>query len=105
MRLLSVYTGSDASHLRGGASNMSGKPRPLHSALSRRAITCVRPGGTIRFIVLCALVSLGPRLLADDVAVNLPDGVKDIWEIAKAYHETTPTRSEERRVGKECRSR
>ena len=71
---------------------MSGKPRPLHSALSRRAITCVRPGGTIRFIVLCALVSLGPRLLADDVAVNLPDGVKAIWEIAKAYHETTPTR-------------
>jgi beta-galactosidase len=47
---------------------------------------------TVFLIVRFALVSLSPRLWADEVAVSLPDGVKAIWDIAKAYHETTPTR-------------
>jgi len=40
---------------------------------------------------LFALGSLGPQLRAD-FAVNLPDGVKAVWEVTRAYHESTPTR-------------
>ena len=28
----------------------------------------------------------------DQPAVSLPDGVKAVWDLSKAYHETTPTR-------------
>ena len=47
---------------------------------------------TVFRIVLFALVSLSPLLWADDVAVSLPDGVRAMWDVTKAYHETTPTR-------------
>src|SRR6184192_411274 len=40
---------------------------------------------------LFALGSLGPQLRAD-FAVNLPDGVKAVWDVTRAYHESTPTR-------------
>ena len=43
-------------------------------------------------IALFALASLSPQLRADDVAASLPDGVKAVWDVTKAYHETTPTR-------------
>src|SRR4030095_15012437 len=32
------------------------------------------------------------RLCADDIAASLPDGVKVVWDVNKAYHETGPTR-------------
>ena len=47
---------------------------------------------TLVIAFLFALVSLGPQLRADNVAVNLPDGVKAVWDVIRAYHETTPTR-------------
>ena len=43
-------------------------------------------------IAVLALVSLNPRVWADDAAVNLPAGVKAVWDVHPAYHETTPTR-------------
>src|SRR5207249_7890052 len=43
-------------------------------------------------IALFALASLSPQLRADDVAASLPDGVKAVWDVVSAYHETTPTR-------------
>src|SRR6185503_991610 len=32
------------------------------------------------------------RLCAEDIAASLPDGVKVVWDVNKAYHETRPTR-------------
>src|SRR5205823_5907171 len=43
-------------------------------------------------IGLSALVLLGLQLRADDVAVDLPDGVKAVWDVGKAHHEKTTTR-------------
>ena len=41
--------------------------------------------------VLCvATVNVG--LCQDQSAVTLPSGVKAVWDLSKAYHETTPTR-------------
>jgi beta-galactosidase len=42
--------------------------------------------------LLFALVLLSLRLRADDAAVDLPDGVRAVWDIGKAHHEATPTR-------------
>jgi len=50
------------------------------------------PAATVWLIVVLALVSLNPRVWADDAVVNLPAGVKAVWDINQAYHETTPTR-------------
>jgi hypothetical protein len=41
---------------------------------------------------LLVFVSLSLQLRADDVAVELPAGVKAVWDASKAYRETTPTR-------------
>jgi hypothetical protein len=64
----------------------------LDFGLSRRAVIDRRLGETIWLIALFALVSLRPLIRADDVAVSLPDGVKAVWDVTKAYHETTPAR-------------
>src|ERR1044071_1402306 len=58
----------------------------------RRVFSHFCPNETIRLIMLLALVSLKPQLRADDVAVSLPEGVQAVWDVARAYHETTPTR-------------
>ena len=62
------------------------------SPCSRRAVTDSRPLETILLIALFTVISLRPQLRADDIAVDLPDGVKAVWDVTKAYHETTPTR-------------
>ncbi|MEO8350792.1 MAG: sugar-binding domain-containing protein, partial [Chthoniobacteraceae bacterium] len=38
------------------------------------------------------MVSLSAQLPADETAVELPAGVKAVWDIGKAFRETTPTR-------------
>src|SRR6266850_6627388 len=43
-------------------------------------------------VIMLAIVSVGLRLGADQVAMNLPDGVKVVWDLSKAQHETTDTR-------------
>jgi beta-galactosidase len=67
-------------------------PGRIEGHVSRRAVTDRRLGETIWLLALFALVSLSPQLWADNVAVSLPDGVKAVWDVTKAYHETTPTR-------------
>src|SRR5437016_920912 len=62
------------------------------SPCSRRAVTDSRPLETILLIALFTVISLRPQLRADDIAVDLPDGVKAVWDVTKAYHQTTPTR-------------
>jgi hypothetical protein len=47
---------------------------------------------TAFFIALFALAGSSSPLCADDFAVGLPGGVKAVWDLAKAYHETTETR-------------
>ncbi|HYV31863.1 MAG TPA: hypothetical protein VEO53_12270, partial [Candidatus Binatia bacterium] len=61
-------------------------------SVSRRAVTDPRPGEATWLIALFALVSLSPQLWAGDVAVSLPDSVKAVWDVTKAYREATPTR-------------
>lgn len=76
------FTGCEAEH------STSAAAHPVHPVLShRRAVLA-----TVFLVVLFTLVSLSPQLLADDVAVSLRNGVKAVWDITKAYHETTPTR-------------
>jgi hypothetical protein len=58
----------------------------------RCAFSDLRPNNTLWIIALLALVSLRPQILADDVAVSLPDSVKAVWDTSRAYRETTPTR-------------
>ena len=41
---------------------------------------------------LFALVSLSQQLQAEDVAASLPGVVKAVWDVTRAYHQTTPTR-------------
>jgi beta-galactosidase len=41
--------------------------------------------------VLCVLAAASAGLCADQSAVALPGGVKAVWDMSKAYHETTPT--------------
>ena len=38
------------------------------------------------------LVSLNVLRAAEQFAVALPEGVKAVWDLDKAFHETTPTR-------------
>src|SRR4051812_13418772 len=38
-------------------------------------------------LILLALPALG-----DDFAASLPSGVQAVWDVNKAFHETTPTR-------------
>ncbi len=61
---------------------------PKLQAVSRRRAVLA----TVFLVMLLALASLCPRVWADDVTTNLPDGVKAVWDVTKAYHETTPTR-------------
>src|SRR5262245_47932275 len=41
---------------------------------------------------MLALVVVTPGLAQDDAAAPLPEGIKAVWEIDRAYQETTPTR-------------
>jgi len=66
--------------------------QPLHVRVSRPAVTGPRLDKAIRLVTQFALVALCPQLRAGDVAADLPDGVKAVWDVARAYHETTPTR-------------
>src|SRR5262245_26223769 len=43
-------------------------------------------------ILLLTLSAASPAFSQEDVAVSLPVGVKPVWDISKAYRETTPTR-------------
>src|SRR5437879_4385883 len=43
-------------------------------------------------IGLSALVLFSRQLRADDIAVDLPEGVRAVWDVGKAHHEKTPTR-------------
>ena len=47
---------------------------------------------TLLLIVPLVLVSLSQQLSADEFAADLPDGVKAVWDLAKAYHQSTTTR-------------
>ena len=47
---------------------------------------------TVFRVALFAFVSLALKIRADDFAAALPDGVKAVWDFAKAQRETTPTR-------------
>jgi len=49
----------------------------------------LRPTRDAAFIALLALLS--PQLRADEFAADLPNGVKAVWKVADAFHETTPT--------------
>jgi len=62
------------------------KPRYLKSSLGERFRFCLVIGG------FCAgLVS--PRWIrADETAVQLPAGIKAVWDLEKAYRESTATR-------------
>ena len=42
--------------------------------------------------VLYSVVAAGTGVCQDQPAVALPQGVKAVWDLSKAYHETTPTR-------------
>ena len=42
--------------------------------------------------VLCVLSAASVGVGADRSAVALPDGVRAVWDMSKAYHEKTPTR-------------
>jgi hypothetical protein len=55
--------------------------------------TC-RAGKTLYFwlAVLTALILSDAYLDANDTAVELPEGVRVVWDGAKAYHEKTTTR-------------
>ena len=64
----------------------------LKSARDNSLARTVCPSSCFWLILLFALISLSPRLRSDAVAVGLPDGVQAVWDIAKAYDETTPTR-------------
>ncbi len=66
--------------------------QPLHGSVSRRVLTRPRLHKSIRLIELFSIISLEPQLRADHLAVSLPEGVRAVWDVAKAYHETTPTR-------------
>src|ERR1051326_1851464 len=48
--------------------------------------------GTLLCLGMAGSLSLAAPLQADDEAVTLPSGVKAVWDVAQAYHETTPTR-------------
>ncbi len=45
-------------------------------------------------VVLCVGVMARPGVGAEQPAVSLPPGVKAVWDLGKAYHETTPTREQ-----------
>ena len=47
--------------------------------------------GALRILGL-VMLRVSPQLWADDAAGSLPDGVKAVWDVTKAYHETTPIR-------------
>ena len=49
-----------------------------------------RPVSIVAFLYVVAAVSAG--VCQDQSAVQLPSGVKAVWDLSKAYHETTPTR-------------
>src|SRR5881396_3553564 len=66
--------------------------QPLHLAVSWRSVPNSCLDNTIRLLVLLALISLKPQLRAAAAAASVPDGVKAVWDVARAYHETTPTR-------------
>jgi hypothetical protein len=42
--------------------------------------------------VLTALILSNPHLYANDIAVELPERMRVVWDGAKAYHEKTTTR-------------
>src|SRR5271157_877230 len=42
--------------------------------------------------VFLGLVAAAPMGRADDSAEALPEGVRAVWDLDKAVHETTPTR-------------
>ena len=42
--------------------------------------------------MVCATMGSIPAFGQDQPAVALPDGVKAVWDLSKAYHETTPAR-------------
>ena len=49
-----------------------------------------RPVLLAAFLYVVAVVGVG--VCQDQPAVPLPSGVKAVWDLSKAYHETTPTR-------------
>jgi beta-galactosidase len=65
----------------------------IHPQVDKLTPSFHRAGRTALFLVmLFTLVSLSSKLRADDVAESLPEGVKAVWDITKAYRETTPSR-------------
>ncbi|HVY70931.1 MAG TPA: hypothetical protein VHH73_13445, partial [Verrucomicrobiae bacterium] len=56
-----------------------------NSVISRQVLT---PG----WLVVFALVLLPASLRADDFAVDLPPGVRVVWDASKAFREVTPAR-------------
>jgi hypothetical protein len=47
---------------------------------------------TMMIAAMSILMAGGQRVLADELAVSLPKGVSAVWNLDKAYRETTPTR-------------
>ncbi|MEO8425780.1 MAG: hypothetical protein ABI651_01580 [Verrucomicrobiota bacterium] len=62
--------------------------------LSSSVFYCVRPVARVTVLagLLFTLVLLTPQLRADEVVVDLPEGVRAVWDVNKAYHEITPNR-------------
>ena len=65
--------------------------RPLNSLPSNIPAAILRPALVVAFC--WGLIALqGAATAQDTAAVALPAGVKAVWDTAKAFHETTPTR-------------
>src|SRR5205085_5334196 len=60
---------------------------------------------TVTGVQTCALPISAPRPLQREAVVGLEHGAVDEVALVGAHHEERGVRSEERRVGKECRSR
>ncbi|MDB6038896.1 MAG: Beta-galactosidase [Verrucomicrobiales bacterium] len=45
-------------------------------------------------VTILWMLLVGPRLRADDSSVQLPEGVRAVWDTTKAHRDTTPTREQ-----------
>ena len=55
-------------------------------------ITGMKSRRIVFAVILCFLAAAKPGNCAEPVAAPLPQDVKAVWDVSKAYRETTPTR-------------
>jgi beta-galactosidase len=65
---------------------------PLPPAIAARHLLSFLFHPRVAALLALAFTALPLRAVAEDAAVALPAGVKAVWDEAKAYRETTPTR-------------